>query len=913
MNTSTFTRHLFAVFAGLTLLTTGIRADVVPFSESYSSESTTEGWTTSAEDRFTPVIMSENDDYFLSVEQSQRYNNGCVVTGTILNGKAIASDDFTLMFDMRLGNANNQSPVELEIRDAANEGVVFSLSSASISTTVNLATWLINDTEKWVLLPYSGASSDISQIKWYSYKICRWHGLTFLTITDRETGEAVFQQSAIIGSSATGGLGNIVFKTMRRNANFAIDNIVLRAMEDDDIPTVVPVSYTVRFQDENGTAIKNDTTIVSYVGATISPTNREKESIMFDGKKYLYKEGENTITLTDDASSNVITLVFRPAAVYSYTIYANYGSNRKEWKKGTGFEGDAVTYYYPEYMLDGTTLYRTATKSANPHFGGILTLDTDQKEANIYYANGVKEDVVFYKEAEAMEGFVSMNTNNADIRCSDGKGGIIDGEKPVVLTTLPAGSYLICGQTWGTPGYTATVTANGSTVFSNTSTGAIYCSIEPFYLSEETTLYISNTGIEETNTYYTEQTGYTIGLKMLDYIWIQRIEAEPQFVAQFNRADSTLTFKKGIADNSTYAWDASDTSSGIPRWYLRRNYVTKVKFDKSFAEARPKSCRLWFYYFTKLREVEGIENLNTSETTDMYGMFNCCYSLTSLDVSHFDTGNVTNMGGMFNQCYMLEAIDVSHFNTENVTNMYYMFRNCESLTSLDVSHFDTHNVTDMGWMFCGCYSLENLDVSHFNTENVTRMTSMFWWCRNLKAIDVSRFNTEKVCDTGWMFNGCMSLEKLDLSNFNTANDTLMTNMFYACATLKELDLRSFNTAKVKEMDWMFRDCWNLETITVGDSWTTAQVAAADSMFYDCESLVGGAGTRYDSTHINYTYARVDGGADTPGYFTAATSSAILTHKRETGRKGNIYSLAGQKLNRPQRGVVIEGGKKAIVK
>ena len=880
---------MFAVFVGLTLLTTGIRADVVPFSESYSSESTTEGWTTSAEDRFTPVIMSENDDYFLSVEQSQRYNNGCVVTGTILNGKATAGDDFTLSFDMRLGNANNQYPVKLEIRDAANEGVVFSLSAASISTSVRLTTWLINDTEKYVVLPYSGSSSDISQIKWYSYKICRWHELTFLTIIDRETGEAVFQQSTIGGSSATGGLGDIVFTTKRRNANLAIDNIVLRAIENDDIPTVAPVSYTVRFQDENGTAIKNDTTIVSYVGATASPTNREKESIMFDGKKYLYKEGENTITLTDDASSNVITLVFRPAAVYSYTVYADYGSNRKEWLSGKGFEGDAVTYYYPEYMLDGTTLYRTATKSTNPHFGGILTLDADQKETNIYYTKDVKENVVFYKEAEAMEGFISMNTNNADIRCSDGKGGIIDGEEPVVLTILPAGSYLICGQTWGTPGYTATVTANGSTVFSNTSTGAIYCSAEPFYLSEETTLYISNTGVEETNTYYTEQTGYTVGLKMLDYIWIQRVETEPQYIAQINFSDSTLIFKKGIiADGySSFTWDASDTSGSAPHWYSYRNYVTKVRFDKSFADARPKSCCFWFSNFTKLREVEGIENLNTSETTDMYAMFNNCSSLTSLDVSHF--------------------------NTENVTNMFYMFRNCESLTSLDVSHFDTHNVTDMGWMFCGCYALENLDVSHFDTENVTRMTSMFWWCRNLKAIDVSRFNTEKACDTGWMFNGCMSLEKLNLTNFNTANDTLMTNMFYACTTLKELDLRSFNTAKVKEMDWMFRFCWNLETITVGDSWTTALVTAADSVFYGCESLVGGAGTKYDESRIDYTYARVDGGLSNPGYFTAAVPSAVMTPKRETGRKGSIYSIAGRKLNRLQRGVVIEDGKKTIVK
>jgi hypothetical protein len=33
--------------------------------------------------------------------------------------------------------------------------------------------------------------------------------------------------------------------------------------------------------------------------------------------------------------------------------------------------------------------------------------------------------------------------------------------------------------------------------------------------------------------------------------------------------------------------------------------------------------------------------------------------------------------------------------------------------------------------------------------------------------------------------------------------------------------------------------------------------------------VGGSGTRWSSSHPDYTFARIDGGADNPGYFTAA--------------------------------------------
>ena len=40
------------------------------------------------------------------------------------------------------------------------------------------------------------------------------------------------------------------------------------------------------------------------------------------------------------------------------------------------------------------------------------------------------------------------------------------------------------------------------------------------------------------------------------------------------------------------------------------------------------------------------------------------------------------------------------------------------------------------------------------------------------------------------------------------------------------------------------------------------------MFSTTKNLVGGAGTVYDSTKVDKTYARIDGGTSSPGYFTA---------------------------------------------
>jgi hypothetical protein len=43
------------------------------------------------------------------------------------------------------------------------------------------------------------------------------------------------------------------------------------------------------------------------------------------------------------------------------------------------------------------------------------------------------------------------------------------------------------------------------------------------------------------------------------------------------------------------------------------------------------------------------------------------------------------------------------------------------------------------------------------------------------------------------------------------------------------------------------------------------------MFTNCTSLVGGMGTAYDKNHTDKSYARIDGGQDRPGYFTAKST------------------------------------------
>ena len=210
---------------------------------------------------------------------------------------------------------------------------------------------------------------------------------------------------------------------------------------------------------------------------------------------------------------------------------------------------------------------------------------------------------------------------------------------------------------------------------------------------------------------------------------------------------------------------------------------------------------------------------------------------------------------------------LENLNTSQVTNMSSMFCLCSAMTSVDLSHFNTNNVTDMSDMFSHS-GFTNLDVSHFNTANVTNMYCMFESCHDLTGLDVSSFNTSNVTDMSFMFNYCNGLTNLDVSGFNTSNVTKMSNMFFNCCGLTSLDLSSFNTSKVTDMKYMFESCTDLSTIYVGSGWSTAAVPTTNStsMFLGCTNLVGGMGTTYDTNHVDKTYAHIDGGPSNPGYF-----------------------------------------------
>lgn len=239
------------------------------------------------------------------------------------------------------------------------------------------------------------------------------------------------------------------------------------------------------------------------------------------------------------------------------------------------------------------------------------------------------------------------------------------------------------------------------------------------------------------------------------------------------------------------------------------DYIKKIKAEgKIFL---PDDSEKLFHAFPELTAID-LSNFDTSNVTDMCGMFKNCPKLTAINFSNFDTSNVINMCGMFKDCSSLGTIDLSNFNTSNVKDVSDMFYGCESLKSLDLSNFDTQSVEDMSEMFKSCLKLTSLDLSNFDTSKVTDMSDMFGNCYKLVSLDLSNFDTSKVKGMDWMFSDCSSLTTLDLSNFDTSNVNYMDGLFYGCDSLTDIDLSNFDTSKVVNMSEMFSYCSSLKTL-----------------------------------------------------------------------------------------------------
>ena len=329
---------------------------------------------------------------------------------------------------------------------------------------------------------------------------------------------------------------------------------------------------------------------------------------------------------------------------------------------------------------------------------------------------------------------------------------------------------------------------------------------------------------------------------------------------QYVNGQYTYAYKqKGAYASSGIAW-SNISNNG---WGVQLTNKTSTEAVTSnictYINNRPITSMSYMFRDSQAASID-LNSFDTSKVTNMGYMF-CNSKATTLDLSSFNTSNVTNMSSMFfgSQATIL---DVSNFDTSKVIYMNHMFYNSQA-TIIDLSSFNTSNVTNMSSMFFGSQATI-LDVSNFDTSKVIYMNYMFY---NSQAttLDISGFNTSNVTNMSYMFYNSQATT-LDVSHFDTSKVTNMSNMFQG-SQVTTLDLSSFDTSNVTNIGYMFRSATNLKTIYVSNKFNTGNVTNSSGMFTGSTNLVGGKGTKYNSSYVDKTYARIDSGTSNPGYFT----------------------------------------------
>lgn len=180
----------------------------------------------------------------------------------------------------------------------------------------------------------------------------------------------------------------------------------------------------------------------------------------------------------------------------------------------------------------------------------------------------------------------------------------------------------------------------------------------------------------------------------------------------------------------------------------------------------PQTLVNWFAECLHLREVRGLELLDTSRACSLQGMFLGCESLEAIDISGFDTAQAENLSGMFFGCSALRTLDLSGLDTSHVTNMGSMLYGCSSLRSINIRDLDTSRVTHMSHLFCDCSSITELNLSGFDTSRSEYLAGLFQNCSTLKMLNLSSFDFSSAKTMFFMFRNCSSLAALKMPGIN---------------------------------------------------------------------------------------------------------------------------------------------------
>ena len=215
-----------------------------------------------------------------------------------------------------------------------------------------------------------------------------------------------------------------------------IDNLTIASAEK------MLYKYVINYVDENDVVVKKEEGSAEK-GTKIDITT---EPVWADGVKYYVEGDDSEENLVDESNNTVITVRVKQAATYKYTVIATDGTNTLATLADKSyFEGETVGYAYPRYFnVDGTLFKKDPTDQV---YNGSFKLDEDGKLVEAVYAATETTGVIFFTEAEDIEGLKVCNTGTVADRCSYRAGAYT--QEDAMIVKLTAGTYKLIAAAYG--------------------------------------------------------------------------------------------------------------------------------------------------------------------------------------------------------------------------------------------------------------------------------------------------------------------------------------------------------------------------------------------------------------------------------------------------------------------------------
>lgn len=330
------------------------------------------------------------------------------------------------------------------------------------------------------------------------------------------------------------------------------------------------------------------------------------------------------------------------------------------------------------------------------------------------------------------------------------------------------------------------------------------------------------------------------------------------------------------------AWEvdpAGYASAGARPWDDDKLSVTRAVIDEDMESSALASAAYLFHGCENLVEVEGFGHLVT--VTNMNQMFVSCASLETIWADSF-YGSVESGTLMFSGCRRLVG-ERGYVPEQGDDHLNLHFESTGVLTHPDGSEDERE------WFRCFLYADGELVLTAAAEPEAGReLVSSGRLCANARYNSVGyqpwydhRHDVEAVeiaadmatyghVNTNYWFYGHQSITDVTgMGNLRGVRE--MQHTFNSCTGLTEIDLSGLDPSSLEDLAYTFGGCGSLVTIWADADWAlpTSGISGFQT-FYQCSSLVGGAGTTYASSRAGYQYMRIDG-VDGAGYLTAKSS------------------------------------------